>query len=137
MHLGIDELVQENADGRLRPDDRRVRRRARRSHVPRAVIANGDGAQPVVDDPLPEYQRSAVNALMDSDGVVPGGRGRRRAARARSARRRSACGIGQRRRRTARSTRSWQRGSVVLVEGSDLLRADLYTDFLTDDEAAC
>ena len=30
---------------------------------------------------------------------------------------------------------AWQQGGVVLVEGSDLLRADLYTDFLTDDQA--
>jgi len=30
---------------------------------------------------------------------------------------------------------AWQRGGVVMVEGSDLLRADLYTDFLTDDQA--
>ena len=32
---------------------------------------------------------------------------------------------------------AWQQGGVVLVEGSDLLRADLYTEFLTDDQAAC
>ena len=32
--------------------------------VPRAVVANGDGAQPVVDDPLQPYQRAAVNALI-------------------------------------------------------------------------
>ena len=36
--------------------------------MPRAVVANGDGAQPVVDEPLQPYQRAAVNALMDSDG---------------------------------------------------------------------
>ena len=32
-------------------------------------------------------------------------------------------------------SRVWSNGGVVLVEGSDLLRADLYTEFLTDDEA--
>src|SRR5205823_957127 len=30
---------------------------------------------------------------------------------------------------------AWSKGGVVLVEGSDLLRADLYTEFLTDEQA--
>src|SRR5439155_22998118 len=30
---------------------------------------------------------------------------------------------------------AWSKGGVVLVEGSDLLRADLDSDFLTDDQA--
>ena len=30
---------------------------------------------------------------------------------------------------------AWKQGGVVMVEGSDLLRADLYTDFLTDEQA--
>ena len=34
--------------------------------MPRAVVANGDGAQPVVDDPLQPYQRAAVNAHLAS-----------------------------------------------------------------------
>ena len=46
---------------------------AHAAQVPRAVIANGDGAQPVVDYPLQPYQRAAVNALMDGKGRVPAG----------------------------------------------------------------
>ena len=73
VHLGIDELVRENAEGLYDPTIGAFGDALAGHEVPRAVIANGDGAQPVVDDPLPEFQRAAVNALMDSDGQVPDG----------------------------------------------------------------
>ena len=73
MHLGLESLVQENADGLYDPSIGALGDALAKADVPRAVIANGDGAQPVVDDPLPQYQRSAVNALMGSDGRVPAG----------------------------------------------------------------
>ncbi len=133
VHLGIDALIQENADGLYDPEIGALGDTLARADVPRAVIANGDGAQPVVDDPLPEFQRSAVNALMGSDGHVPAG----------------AVGdellvddphapFGVRMDNDAAYrafSNAWQAGGVVLVEGSDLLRADLATDFLTDDQA--
>ena len=133
VHLGLDVLVQENADGLYDPTIGALGDDLAAHRVPRAVIANGDGAQPVVDDPLPEFQRAAVNALMGSDGRVPGG----------------AVGdellepdphapFGLRMDNDAAYrvfSDAWRTGGVVLVEGSDLLRADLYTDFLTDDQA--
>jgi hypothetical protein len=73
VHLGIDALVQENADGLYDPTIGALGDDLAKHRVPRAVIANGDGAQPVVDEPLPAFQRAAVNALMGSDGRVPGG----------------------------------------------------------------
>ena len=133
VHLGIDALVQENADGLYDPTIGALGDDLAKHRVPRAVIANGDGAQPVVDEPLPEFQRAAVNALMGSDGRVPGG----------------AVGdellepdphapFGVRTDNDAAYrafSDAWRTGGVVLVEGSDLLRADLYTEFLTDDQA--
>ncbi len=132
VHLGIDALVQENANGLYDPQIGALGDTLERAHVPRAVIANGDGAQPVVDDPLPDYERSAVNALMDGRGRVPNG----------------AVGdelltpdphapFGLRMDNDAAYrafSSAWNDGGVVLVEGSDLLRADLYSDFLTADE---
>jgi hypothetical protein len=133
VHLGIESLIAENQEGLYDPTIGALGDALVHADVPRAVVANADGAQPVVDDPLPEYQRSAVNALMDSDGKVPAG----------------AVGddllepdehapFGVRTDNDAAYrafSSAWQQGGVVLVEGSDLLRADLYTDFLTDQQA--
>ena len=133
VHLGIDALVQENANGLYDPTIGALGDDLAKHRVPRAVIANGDGAQPVVDEPLPEFQRAAVNALMGSDGRVPGGvvgdellepdpHGPSVCAWTTTP-------------PTAPFSDAWTHGGVVLVEGSDLLRADLYTEFLTDDQA--
>ena len=87
----------------------------------RAVVANADGAQPIVDPDIAEYQRSAVSALMDHDGVVPDGSvGDELLVRDPSA------PFGLRIDATAAFDafeRSWQSRSVVLVEASDVFRA--------------
>jgi len=133
VHLGVEALITENADGLYDPTIGALGDTLEQAKVPRAVIANGDGAQPVVDDPLQQYQRAAVNALMDGKGRVPAG---------------SVSDVllepdphapfGLRTDNAAAYrafSDAWQQGGVVLVEGSDLLRADLYTEFLTDDQA--
>ena len=133
VHLGIDELVQENAEGLYDPTIGALGDALAGHDVPRAVIANGDGAQPVVDDPLPEFQRAAVNALMGGDGQVPDG-----AVGTELLEDDPHAPFGVRMDNDVayrEFSRFWGKGGVVLVEGSDLLRADLYTDFLTDDEA--
>jgi len=132
VHVGIDELVQENADGLYDPQIGALGDTLEAAHVPRAVIANGDGAQPVVDDPLPEFQRSAVNALMDHEGRVPDGVvGDELLMNDPHA----PFGVRMDNDVAYRAFKgSWNNGGVVLVEGSDLLRADLYSDFLTADE---
>jgi heme/copper-type cytochrome/quinol oxidase subunit 3 len=133
VHLGFDSLVKENAEGLYDPTIGALGDALAGHHVPRAVIANGDGAQPVVDDPLPEFQRAAVNALMGSDGHVPGGAVGDELLTADP---HAPFGVRMDNDAAYRAfSRSWRDGGVVLVEGSDLLRADLYTDFLTDDEA--
>ena len=133
VHLGLDALVQENADGLYDPTIGALGDDLAKHRVPRAVIANGDGAQPVVDDPLPEFQRAAVNALMGSDGRVPGGAVGDELLEPDP---HAPFGVRMDNDAAYRAfSDAWRTGGVVLVEGSDLLRADLYTDFLTDDQA--
>jgi hypothetical protein len=133
VHLGLDALVRENADGLYDPTIGALGDDLAKHQVPRAVIANGDGAQPVVDDPLPEFQRAAVNALMGSDGRVPGGAVGDELLEPDA---HAPFGVRMDNDAAYRAfSDAWRTGGVVLVEGSDLLRADLYTDFLTDDQA--
>ena len=134
MHLGLEALVQENADGLYDPTIGALGDTLEQAKVPRAVIANGDGAQPVVDDPLqpstsaPRSTRrwaataaclpaSVSDDLLEPDPHAPFGLRTDNDAAYRA------------------FSDAWQQGGVVLVEGSDLLRADLYSDFLTDDQA--
>jgi hypothetical protein len=132
VHLGIAALKQENADGLFNPRLGSFGDTLARAGESRAVIANADGAQPVIDDPLPEYQRSAVNALMTGDGTVPLGMvGPELLENAPGA----PFGV-QMNLDVAYDVfaSAWDAGGVVLVEGSDLLRADLYGDFTTSDQ---
>jgi hypothetical protein len=133
VHLGIESLVQENADGLYDPSIGALGTTLERAGVSRAVIANGDGAQPVVDDPLQPYQRAAVNALMDHQGRVPVGSVSDDLLESDP---HAPFGLRTSNDAAYRAFSSaWQQGGVVLVEGSDLLRADLYSQFLTDDQA--
>jgi hypothetical protein len=132
VHLGIDDLITENANGLYDPQIGALGDTLEAAHVPRAVIANGDGAQPIVDDPLPEFQRSAVNALMTHDGRVPNGVVGDELL---MPDKRAPFGVRMDNDVAYHAfQRAWGDGGVVLVEGSDLLRADLYSDFLTADE---
>jgi hypothetical protein len=133
VHLGVEALIQENADGLYDPTIGALGDTLEHANVPRAVVANGDGAQPVVDDPLQPYQRSAVNALMDHEGRVPAGRV---SADLLEADPRAPFGLRTNNDVAYRDfSDAWQQGGVVLVEGSDLFRADQYSAFLTDDQA--
>jgi hypothetical protein len=133
VHLGIEALIQENADGLYDPTIGALGTTLEQDGVPRAVIANADGAQPVVDDPLPPYQRAAVNALMDHEGRVPAGRV---SDELNEPDPHAPFGLRTDDDAAYRAfTNAWQQGGVVLVEGSDLLRADLYSQFVTDDQA--
>lgn len=132
VHLGIEALVQENADGLYDPDIGALGDALAKAGLPRAVVANGDGAQPIVDDPLPQYQRSAVNALMTHDGTVPGGSVGDELLTTDP---HAPFGVRMDNDAAFRAfDTAWQAGGVVLVEGSDLLRADLASDFLTPEQ---
>ena len=132
VHLGIDALDQENEAGVYAPTLGAFGDALASGHVARAVIANADGAQPVVDDDIGEFQRSAVNALMDSNGVVPDGRvGQELLVRDPSA----PFGVRLDADAVYEAFRNaWRSRAVVLVEGSDLLRADLYGEFTTPEQ---
>ena len=132
VHLGIAALQQENADGLFNPQLGAFGDALAGAGEPRAVIANADGAQPLVDDPLPQYQRSAVNALMTGDGRVPNGMVGRELLEAAPG---WPFGVRMNLDVAYRAfSDAWSAGGVVLVEGSDLLRADLYGDFTTSDQ---
>ncbi|HEY3671413.1 MAG TPA: hypothetical protein VGN51_10805 [Acidimicrobiia bacterium] len=133
VHLGLEALVKENADGLYDPTIGALGDTLEQAKVPRAVVANGDGAQPLVDDPLQPDQRAAVNALMDSTGRVPTGSVSDDLLEPDP---HAPFGLRTNNDVAYRAfSDAWKQGGVVLVEGSDLLRADLYSDFLTDDQA--
>jgi hypothetical protein len=99
----------------------------------RAVIANADGAEPYTP-PLPQYRRDAVTGLMGSDGTVPEG-----AVGPELLQQDPAAPFGLRLSPDAvqREFRSvWKNRSVVLVEASDLERADAYKVFATSEQWA-
>jgi hypothetical protein len=132
VHLGVEALVTENADGLYAPTIGALGETLERANVPRAVIANADGAQPMVDDPLPPHQRAAVNALMDGTGRVPTGSVGNDLLVPDP---RAPFGLRMDAAAAYRAfSDAWLRGGVVLVEGSDLLRADHSSDFLTADQ---
>ena len=96
---------------------------ARAGHRP-AVIANGDGSDPSTPESrIPPYRRAAVAALMTSAGKVPGGQVDDRLLEQDPD---APFGLRlDRRRGRSRLHRRVEAGPVVLVEGSDLVRADL------------
>ncbi len=101
--------------------------------VGRAVVANGDGTDPSTpEDRVPPYRRSAVSALMTSAGKVPGGRVDRGllepAPEAPFGLRLDPDAV------LDAFRASWRGRAVVLVEGSDLLRADLAARYASDDQ---
>jgi hypothetical protein len=104
-----------------------------RAHIARGVIANGDGSDPSApEDRVPPYRRSAVAALTTHAGRVPRGRVDRGLltldASAPFGVRLDTSAV------LAAFRRAWTAQSVVLVEGSDLVRADLAGRFASDDQ---
>jgi hypothetical protein len=102
--------------------------------VSRAVIANGDGTDPSTPDTRSTpWRRAAVAALMTSAGKVPGGRVDDGLLRQDPA---APFGVRLDPDRVERAfTDAWKPGSVVLVEGSDLVRADIQARFASDEQA--
>jgi hypothetical protein len=99
--------------------------------VPRAAIANADG-QGVV--PSPEFIRTAANALIDGRGTVPAG-----AVSDALLEHWPEAPFGVRFDQAAvvaAFEEAWAAGGVVLVEGSDLARADRYLRVTASDHRA-
>jgi hypothetical protein len=103
------------------------------AHISRAVIANGDGSDPSTpEDRVPPYRRSAVAALTTHAGRVPHGRVDRGLLTLDPS-----APFGVRLDESAvlaAFRRAWTPQSVVLVEGSDLVRADLAGRFASDEQ---
>ena len=132
LHLGIEALIAKNAAGRFDPRLGALGDALARAHVGRAVIANGDGPQRVVDGSIPRSQRSAVVALMTHDGFVPEGDvGTDLVIESPGA----PFGVRQDPDAVMRAfDQVWRPRHVVLVEASDLVRADLYGPFATAEQ---
>src|SRR5262245_16425298 len=132
VQLGIEALVRENEEGVYDPTLGAFGDALEQADISRAVVANADGAQPVFDEGVNEFQRSAVSALMDGSGVVPGGQvGDELLVRDPTA----PFGLRYDEDAVYGAFRdSWAPRSVVLVEASDVLRADLYGAFTTQDQ---
>jgi len=100
----------------------------------RAVIANADGLQP--DSPpggTPQFERSAVSALMGSRGTLRGGEVGKVLLQSDP---HAAFGVRLDAPAVDRAfQRAWKPHSVVLVEGSDLERSDRYGTYATPEHA--
>ena len=121
MHLGLPELAAANESSLWKAHLGALGNALDRAGFSRAVIANADGAER--DEPAVP-RRAAVAALMGSDGTVPGG-----SVSDRLLQRDSRAPFGVRLDQNAvvdAFERAWSDRSVVLVEASDLVRADEY-----------
>ncbi|MCC6340369.1 MAG: hypothetical protein IT197_10395 [Acidimicrobiia bacterium] len=102
--------------------------------IHRAVVANADEPGPAATTGLDVYRRDAARALTGADGVVPGGRvdgGLLRADPAAPFGVRYDLAAVTRAFGRAWGSRDGGRRAVVLVEASDLARADSYRPFVT------
>src|SRR5207248_1681821 len=96
-----------------------------RAHVERTVIANGDSEQPPERGTI--YRRDAVAALMGSDGQVPTGTVDDRLLEDDSS---APFGVRLDHDAVLRAfDGAWTGRAVVLVEASDLVRADAFLSF--------
>jgi hypothetical protein len=131
VHLGLAGLVSKNAGLLFDAKAGALGDALARAGFGRAVIANADGVEPYTP-PLPRYRRDAVIGLMGSDGTVPAG-----AVGPELLQPDQAAPFGLRLSPDAveQEFRTvWKPRSVVLVEGSDLERADAYKVFASSEE---
>jgi hypothetical protein len=131
VHLGLAGLVSKNAGLLFDAKVGALGDALTGAGFGRAVIANADGVEPYTP-PLPRYRRDAVIGLMGSDGTVPAG-----AVGPELLQPDPAAPFGLRLSPDAveQEFRAvWKPRSVVLVEGSDLERADAYKVFSTSED---
>jgi len=131
VHLGVPELTAANDKSLWHAHLGALGDALDRSGFSRAVIANGDGAERG-EQAVP--RRAAVTALMGADGTVPGGEVSDRLLRRDP---NAPFGVRMDQEAVVHAFRSaWTDRSVVLVEASDLVRADAYADRQTADGRA-
>jgi hypothetical protein len=131
LQLGIESALAANAAEDVDAEVGALGDALARAGRPRAVIANGDGSYPDEPELLRRY---AASALMGDDGVVPAGRV---AVELLAAHERAPFSVRYDNRVVVDAFREvWEPGAVVLVEGSDLVRADAFGVLATPDQAA-
>ena len=121
LALGLPALVERNEDLEYGAEIGALGTALAEAGVPRAAIANADGTSFLGGA---QHQRGAAVALTDESGVIPGG-----AVSGALLERDPAAPYGVRLSTPAVLSafeESWAEGGVVLVEGSDLDRADRY-----------
>jgi len=134
VYMAITETVEENDEELYGAEPGLLGDQLAEAGIARAVIANGDGTDPSTPDTRSSpWRRAAVAALMTSAGKVPGGR-----VDDGLLRKDTAAPFGVRLdpdRVDGAFEDAWQPGSVVLVEGSDLVRANIQARFASDEQA--
>ncbi|MBM3675650.1 MAG: hypothetical protein FJW88_12060 [Actinobacteria bacterium] len=133
VHLGVAETRAANDASAFGAEIGRLGDALGAAGFSRAVIANADGRETRDDGGTARrYHREAVSALMGSDGTVPGGRidaGLLGAdPNAPFGTRLDEDAV------TAAFTEAFRPHSVVLVEASDLVRADAYASVVTPEQ---
>jgi hypothetical protein len=133
VYLPIADVVDENASELYGAEPGLLGDELAAAGIGRAVVANGDGSDPSTpEDRVPPFRRSAVAALMTGDGKLPAGRVDRELVQ-----NDPSAPFGLRLDPAAVLTAfrdAWTDRSVVLVEGSDLVRADLAGRFASDEQ---
>jgi hypothetical protein len=133
VHLGLAGLAAKNAALLFDAKVGALGDALARAGFGRAVIANADGVEPYTP-PLPQYRRDAVGGLMGSDGTVPAGAVGPELLHADPA---APFGLRLSPDAVQQEFRTvWKPRSVVLVEASDLARADVYKVFATSQQWA-
>ncbi len=130
VHLGLPEIVDANESERYDADIGALSDALDDAGYSRAVIANADGLD--LSDRPGYYRRAAVSGLMGSDGRVPrGSTGPELLVEDPAA----PFGLRYDNDAVVAAFRDvWRSRSVVLVEGSDLVRQDYYRPFAGADE---
>ncbi len=130
VQLAIGSILDRNEDLLLDVEPGRLGSTLDAAGYSRAVIANGDGVEPT--GVPPEYRRQAISALMDERGVVPAGRLDDGLLEENP---RAPYGLQYDHDTVVEAFNDvWRPKSVVLVEASDLVRADTYREFTTSDQ---
>ena len=143
VHLGLPQIVEANESTDFEAEVGALGDALADAGYSRAVVANGDGVElptpdPDSDDATAEasrrFRRAAVAGLMGADGTVPEGRVSKDLLVDDP---NAAFGVRLDNDVVADAFRAvWRAKSVVLVEASDLVRADAYRDLAAPDRRA-
>ena len=135
VYMPINDVIEENDSELYGAEVGDLGDELARAGIARSVIANGDGSDPSTpEERVPPYRRGAVAALMTSDGKVPGGRVDRGLLQADGG---APFGVRLDPDQVVDSFgEAWTDRAVVLVEGSDLVRAELAGRFASEEQAS-